>query len=480
MIVKEWAAQSSGGLNLQDMHNVRKRIWWIAVPAVLTALLFQLYWLRQTYRSQQEAFVATATEAFQKAYDLAIIRTTRIIAGESAAGKGRYNFQAHINLDSDTAETQDLAGLTAAASAIQLDTVHLPKGDRNIENDYPYSHFVSTLFASFTNITPDRDSLDKYYRAQLRHKHIDLPFTIFLGSRAVAGANPAPVLVINPTLNNPAKVAGVHFTGLPGYLLRKMGSAILLSGCIVLLIIGCIWTLWRIILRQEKLERMKRDFISHVTHELKTPVAILKATNEALLSFRGMHDPGKTARYLRHSKGELDRLQELIDKVMQVTRLEQGQEQLPLQVAPAGIRALVQEAAGRFSGLPGVHIQLRFDQQQEQLLTDAHAFHTILSNLLDNAIRYNDKPCKEIQVTVRELPGHLSFAVTDNGNGIEKQHFPFLYDKFYRVTAGDRQDTRGYGLGLSHVKALLLQLRGTISVHSAPCKGTTFTFQLPK
>ncbi|GAA0562923.1 sensor histidine kinase [Chitinophaga japonensis] len=460
------------------MHSVRKRIWWIAAPAVLAALLFQLYWLRQTYRSQQEAFVATATEAFQKAYDLAIIRTTRVMAGESAAGKGSYNFQAYINLDSDSSAMQALPGPGADTGTIRLDTAHLPKGDRNIENDHPYAHFVSTLFASFTNITPDRDSLDKYYRAQLREKHIHLPFTLFIGSKAVAGANPAPVLVINPTLNNPAKVAGVHFSGLPGYLLQKMGSAILLSGFIALLITGCIWILWRIILRQEKLERMKRDFISHVTHELKTPVAILKATNEALLTFRGMHDAGKTERYLRHSGGELERLQELIDKVMQVSRLEQ--QHLPLQVAPAGIRALVEEAAGRFSQLPDVQITLRFELQQEQLLTDAHTFHTILANLLDNAARYNDKPRKEIQVTVRELPAHISFAVTDNGNGIEKQHFPFLYDKFYRVTTGDRQDTRGYGLGLSHVKALLQQLQGSISVHSTPGKGTTFTFQLPK
>lgn len=471
------------------MGKVRKRIWWIAIPALLAVLLFQLYWLRQTYQSQQEAFVATATDAFLNVYDNAIIVTAKIKSGGRHKDK-KYTIQAMIDVDKSSKEERDAAGPRAfinydstterPKSGIPED-IHLDTSIANTNMSFdtmsPLAHFVSTVFSSFTDVIPDVDTLNKYYRRELDKKHITLPFRILIGKEIDTSIS-RPTLMIYPGMNNPKKTIGVQFSGLNTYLLKKMGSAIILSVFIAFLIIGCIWTLWRIIVRQEKLESMKREFISHVTHELKTPVSILKATNEALLTFRGINDPDKTERYLRHSKVELDKLQDLIDKIMQVTREEQ--EQHPLSVVPADIKALVNDTVIRFSHLPGVSIRQQYDIKSGRFQTDMTAFNTILSNLLDNAVKYNDKPQKELLVSVRELTGYYSFAVKDNGNGIEKQHFPFLFDKFYRIVQGDRHDTKGYGLGLSHVKALLHQLNGSISVSSNPGNGTTFIFQLPK
>lgn len=473
------------------MGKVRKRIWWIATPALLAALLFQSYWLRQTYQSQQEAFIATATEAFHNAYDNSIIITARLKAGEELDTNKKATVKATIDIDGTNslpaADTQTRAVISYDSSAqrqsdtnseqIHLDTSMMDT-DLSLGKGSPLAHFVSTIFSSFTDVVPDIDTLNKYYRKELGKKHISLPFSISTSGKGIDTIVNRPTLLIHPGLNNPKKVIGVQFSGLPAYLLKKMSSAIILSIFIALLITGCIWTLWRIILRQEKLENMKREFISHVTHELKTPVSILQATNEALLTFRGMDDPDKTERYLRHSKAELDKLQDLIDKIMQVTREEQ--EQHALSLMESNIETLLHDAVNRFSHLPGVNIEEQYEVEDRNIYTDTGAFHTILSNLLDNAVKYNDKPHKEIVVTVRELTGYYSVTVKDNGNGIEKQHFPFLYDKFYRIVQGDRLDIKGYGLGLSHVKALLQQLHGSISVSSIPGTGTTFIFQLPK
>lgn len=489
MIVKETAAGNIRKLNLPNMGKVRKRIWWIATPALLAALLFQSYWLRQTYQSQQEAFVATATEAFHNAYDNTIIITAKLRAGEEAKPQKGYSVKATIDIGDSLNNTLFSPGKRSGAfiqydtsikrseKEIQLDT-SFANTNMSLDNGSQMAHFVSTIFSSFTDVTPDSDTLNKYYRRELDKKKIRLPFRILSGSNDIDTLAGRPTLLIRPGMNNPRKMMAVQFSGLPAYLLRKMSSAIILSIFIALLITGCIWTLWRIILRQEKLENMKREFISHVTHELKTPVSILQATNEVLLKFRGIDDPDKTERYLRHSKTELDKLQDLIDKIMQVTREEQ--EQQPLSAAPADIKTLINDAVNRFSHLPGVSIQQQYELRGGHFLTDAAAFNTILTNLLDNAVKYNDKPQKEIQIIAKELTGHYSFTVKDNGNGIEKQHFPFLYDKFYRVVQGDRHDIKGYGLGLSHVKALLQQLQGSISISSVPGNGTTFIFQLPK
>lgn len=475
------------------MGKVRKRIWWIATPALLAALLFQSYWLRQTYQSQQEAFTATATEAFHNAYDNSIIITARLKAGSESDINKKASVMATIDIDATSSsqppvsDTQTRAVISYDSSVqrqpdtiseqIHLDTSML-NADISLGKGSPMAHFVSMIFSSFTDVIPDIDTLNKYYRKELEKKNISLPFRISTSGKDIDTIVNRPTLLIHPGLNNPKKMIGVQFSGLPSYLLKKMSSAIILSIFIALLITGCIWTLWRIILRQEKLENMKREFISHVTHELKTPVSILQATNEALLTFRGMDDPDKTERYLRHSKAELDKLQDLIDKIMQVTREEQ--EQHALSLTESRIKMLLHDTVNRFSHLPGVTIQEQYEVEDTNIFTDIAAFHTILSNLLDNAVKYNDKPQKEIVITVKELTGYYSFTVKDNGNGIEKQHFPFLYDKFYRIVQGDRLDIKGYGLGLSHVKALLQQLHGSISVSSIPGNGTTFIFQIPK
>lgn len=469
------------------MGKVSRRIWWIATPALLAALLFQLFWLRQTYHAQQEAFIATATEAFHNAYDNAIIITTRLRAGDNPAEKSRYAVKTTIDLDGDDVENLLAAGsgnlrssdtLTASDHAalvrrnIRLDT------STTVEDSSALAHFVSNIFSSFTDVVPLEDTLKTYYRAELDKRGIPLIFNLLLETNKIDTVNNRPHILIRPGMKSQERIAGVQFSGLSGYLLKKMASAIILSVFIVFLIIGCIWILWRIIIRQEKLDSMKREFISHVTHELKTPVSILQATNEALLSFQGMQDAEKTARYLRHSRAELNRLQDLIEKIMQVSREEQ--EHQPLQITATDIGTLIDETVNRFAHLPQVVIRQEQEIVISQLHTDPSAFTTILTNLIDNAVKYNDKPSREVLVIAKEYPGYYSVSVKDNGNGIEKQHFPYLYDKFYRVVQGDRHDIKGYGLGLSHVKALLQQLNGSISISSSPGNGSTFTFQLPK
>lgn len=472
------------------MGKIRKRIWWIAAPALLAALLFQLYWLRQTYRSQQEAFIATVTEAFHNAYDKSIIITAKLRTSDGGAIQKPYAIQASIGINDlpDSAsppkdvKTRVLTELDTSSVHTPIKTLQIDTSGANthlsLDKASPLSHFVSTIFSSFTDITPNKDTLQKYYRQELDSKQIPLSFQLLSGSNEIDTIKNRPTVLVYPGMNNPSKIVGIQFIRLPAYLLKKMSSAIILSIFVAVLITGCIWTLWRIILRQEKLENMKREFISHVTHELKTPVSILQATNEALLTFRGLNDPDKTERYLRHSKTELDKLQDLIDKIMQITREEQ--EQQPLSVSEEDITILVADAVNRFSHLPELTIEQQFDIQNKHFKTDRSAFNIILTNLLDNAIKYNEKPQKTVLINVKEQGRHYSFVVKDNGNGIEKRHLPFLFDKFYRVVQGDRHDIKGYGLGLSHVKALLQLLQGSISVSSIPGNGTIFTFQLPK
>lgn len=462
-----------------------KRIGQLAVPAATVALLFQLYWLRQTWLTARQSFRSTATECLQKAYDAAMMSNLGHI-GRTNDSLQQMNISSSINfeeLEDDENETVEQAAkrdsmINTLAARLHLDTgkshsIPVP----NVEYAQ-MSNILSRMFSSFGLQLVHIDSLRHEYRLLLHEKNIDLPFRLYTDTTLTAVKSNPRLLLIHPALNTQTNTIGVLFSGETIYLLQQIFPAIIVSFFIGLLIVGCIWTLWRIIVKQKKLEQMKQDFISHVTHELKTPVAVLQATNEALLNFGGSNSPEMTTRYLHLNKTELDKLQGLIDQIMTITRLEQQLHQRQTTAMPLeeSLNGIIQ----RFAYQDSVQIHIDNRSGHNSIETDKQAFEIIFSNLLDNAIKYNNKPQKLITLTIKDNRDRIFITVTDNGEGISNSHLPFIFDKFYRVTSGDTQDTKGHGLGLSHVKALAQQLQATVEVNSTPGTGTTFTLQFPR
>lgn len=471
-------------LYLPAMRLSVKRIGQLAVPAAAVALLFQLYWLRQTYISEKKSFRNTARECLQQAYQASLMSYMGQAIKPSGDNSNKMDIQSSINFE-DLDDDNETVEESARRDSILLKfaaKAHLDTGKRlsvpvaNVEYEQ-LSGFLSRMFSSLGMSLINTDTLKYQYAYLLKEKNITIPFQLYQDSALLKVKNDPRLLTIHPALNNETNTIGAIFAGETGYLLQKISPAIIVSFFIVLLVIGCIWTLWRIVIRQKKLEQMKQDFISHVTHELKTPVAVLQATNEALLTFGGINNPDMTERYLRLNKTELDKLQGLIDHIMKVTRQEQQSTTLQTQVL--SLPECLHEIMQRFTPLEHVSITLNNQSARQQIETDKQAFEIIFSNLLDNAIKYNNKNEKIITLTVKDNRENIIITVTDNGDGIEKQHLPFIFDKFYRITNGDMQDTKGYGLGLSHVHALVQHLRAKITVNSIPGAGTTFTLQFP-
>ncbi|MFY0254996.1 sensor histidine kinase [Chitinophaga sp. 30R24] len=461
-----------------------KRLGQLAIPASAAALLFQLYWLRQTYVTEQQRFHTTVTESLQQAYDATMAKTLGIGMQVQMPDKVTYMMPS-IRLADMQENKHETAVKSEARDSLLRKLAAIGDKDSNkqarltIPNiEYPkLERLMLSMLSSFGVQMVNMDTLRQIYRHQLQLQNIALPFTLYHDSALISVQDNPHLLLIHPAMNEHTNTIGVIFQHEVPFLLRKILPAIIVSLFIALLITGCIWILWRTIIRQQKLEQMKQDFISHVTHELKTPVAILQATNEALLTFGGVQNADMTARYLRLNKQELDKLQGLIEQIMNITRYEQ--QVADLHIEPLPVAQSLQHIIARFSYQEAVNITLDNQSLQPTIKTDKQAFEIIFSNLLDNAIKYNDKATKEIQVTVKDSKSGMLFTVTDNGDGIAKSHLPFIFDKFYRVTNGDTQNTNGYGLGLSHVKALTNRLGASISVTSIPGAGTTFTLLFP-
>jgi len=234
----------------------------------------------------------------------------------------------------------------------------------------------------------------------------------------------------------------------------------------------------RYILRQIELVGAKTSFVSNVTHELKTPIAVIKLAVETieLGRFRGDAERDK---YLRTITRESDRLAQLVDNILDFSRLEAGQR--TLHRSPLDVRDVVHGAMDGFRLRledAGFHYEVDLPESVPMVLGDGRALQHCLLNLLDNAVKYS-RDRKDLKVAVASQNGQVSLSVSDKGIGIPPEEKERIFEKFARVETGLVHDVKGAGLGLSLVDMLVRAHHGRVEVTSTPGEGSTFTILLP-
>ena len=228
-----------------------------------------------------------------------------------------------------------------------------------------------------------------------------------------------------------------------------------------------------------RLETIRRDFVANVSHELRTPVAAVRSAAETL---RGAldRDPAAAARFAEIIERNAERLQRLVADLLDLSRIESREYRPNLEsvdVAPVvhHVLGLHRERAEARQ----LRIETDLPADLPAARADRRAIEQVLSNLVDNAVKYCP-PGATVTVRAAVEGDRLRIAVADTGPGIEPQHLPRLFERFYRVDAGRSRDLGGTGLGLSIVKHLVEAMNGTVGVDSAPGKGSTFHFSLPR
>jgi two-component system phosphate regulon sensor histidine kinase PhoR len=226
-----------------------------------------------------------------------------------------------------------------------------------------------------------------------------------------------------------------------------------------------------------RLERMRREFVANASHELRTPLAAIRGFAETLLNSSDL-EAGSVRQYLevidRHSK----RLGNLVDDLLELSRIESGKTQLEMEVVD--VAALAQRIAR--------DNQSRATDKDLDLTTSAHgpieawanatAVEQVITNLLDNAIKYTD-PGGVLELEVESEPDQVRVRLRDSGIGIPESDLGRIFERFYRVDKARSRELGGTGLGLAIVKHLLQIMGGDIHVTSEVGKGTEFTFTLP-
>jgi two-component system phosphate regulon sensor histidine kinase PhoR len=228
-----------------------------------------------------------------------------------------------------------------------------------------------------------------------------------------------------------------------------------------------------------RLETVRRDFVANVSHELRTPVASVRSAAETL-RMAIEHDPKAATQFIDIIERNGRRLGELINDLLDLSRIEAKEYRLKLE--NTDLRQLCEKTMAPFADRAlsrNMRLAVEIPDGFPAVVVDQSAFDRILTNLVDNALKY----CPDgegVWVGAREVGKKIQVVVSDSGPGIDAKHLPRLFERFYRVDNGRSRDMGGTGLGLSIVKHLVEAMGGEVSVESLPGKGSTFAFTLSR
>lgn len=508
------------------MEQRIKIIWMLSLAAMLLIIAGQGYWLWNQYRYKNEE---CADDMYRRVMDaVAVNDSIRRTMPRKTFGASSVSLNTSISLsyrdqkDSlnpagrqeyrqvvkvGTVDTDEL--LKASISDLMPDTVRLSRTGKDsigVRTDRLNMQFVDSLVLSnedgYSGGVDIVRVLDQYklqvdvpftlqrFDSILQVRLDGMPFTtqlthvrdtLYRCKEKVThrGTSLFPVLQVDYPYN-PMKFEQVRVQVqiLPHALLLRMGWQLLGSLLLILLLAFCLLFQIKTILRQRRIDEMRKNFVNTMIHELKRPVQTLK-TCVAFLSHRELcADPQAMEEVIHDSRAGLDNLSAYLQKLRDMTRADDGQAQLTvttfrLRETVDNLVLLQQSATDK---------QTSFEVRIDPSLTvraDRLHFSNIISDLLENAVKYSGDAV-HIVIEAVVTDARLTLSVADNGIGIPLAEQARVFDKFYRSASLPDPAVPGIGLGLSYVKLLTEAHRGTVTLRSRPGQGTTVTVCIPQ
>lgn len=457
------------------------------IAAILVIAAFQVYWIMLKVEEENRILRFRTNMIFRESvFDL---QSSKLKIDSSI----RYRY----GLPPDIARFTEIVRNRLNDSSISFPsqptrnsiiTVEKPASAISDEAELRRSYKAGGRFYEFLiGIDSLQDSLRvldirKTYTTNLTRENIDVPYTIIRTEEADLNRNTPK----RPEWNK-ATIGFTHpisyqveLGNTSRYIFGKVLPQIIFSIFLIGLTITAFWVLYRNLRAQRRLTDIKNDFISNITHELKTPISTVSVAIEAIKNFNVMQQPERTTEYLDIAGNELNRLSMLVDKVLKLSMFEK--QQTELQYQRFDVNQLVSEVIASM-GLQFEKVKARVEQQSfgNSFIINADHLHisSVLYNLLDNALKYSrEKPVVEVQVTAKD-DMWVEVSIKDNGIGIPAAYKAKIFEKFFRVPTENQHNIKGYGLGLSYVAHIVNQHHGTITLHSEPGKGSEFIIKLP-
>lgn len=270
-----------------------------------------------------------------------------------------------------------------------------------------------------------------------------------------------------------------HVVGYNAYLIRQILPQMLFGLLLLLVTGGAFLFSYRSLRQQVQLAAIKDDFISNMSHELKTPLATMKVAVEAMQQMDPVAKKDTLKDYLAMASQELSRLDLLMNKVMNSILPENAVQ--PLHFEPVNLVNVIKDTLITATlNLEQHHANVQFHPVTEEVLVNGESIHLqgIFYNLIDNSLKYG-KENPEIVIELYQSPAAVIVTFSDNGTGIPDDFLDKIFDKFMRVPSGNRHNVKGYGLGLHYVWQVMQQHKGSVRAENLPTGGCRFTLTFP-
>ncbi len=258
------------------------------------------------------------------------------------------------------------------------------------------------------------------------------------------------------------------------YVLSRMWLMLLSSVAMVITVSACMVFILKSLFKEKRLAVIKNDFISNITHEFKTPIATVTVAIEALSNPEIRNNDDKHSRYLLHAKNEIERLNLLVDKVLNIAIYQNGDSFLHKEDFNFNecIRELIK--VHEITAAKNTTISYESDSKTTSIKADKIQFQHAINNIIDNAVKYSNDAAN-IKITALKRNDFLVIEIEDNGIGIAEKDIDVVFEKFYRVGTGNNHPVKGFGLGLNYVKQIMKLHNGWYRMESKLGVGTKIT-----
>jgi two-component system phosphate regulon sensor histidine kinase PhoR len=265
---------------------------------------------------------------------------------------------------------------------------------------------------------------------------------------------------------------GVRFPTQETYLAGTVNGAVWSSLLVLVAVCFFAYALF-VILRQKHLSEVQRNFVNNMTHELQTPISTIRIASDVLNTEVILNQPERYKRYVSIVREEITRLQSQVEMVLTMAKAESNH--LKLHQERVDVHVLIESVLNRYEGI----VECQFDATEHFIQADAFHFRNMISNLVDNAVKYSQNSPQVLVKTFNKRRG-LVIVVADKGVGIAPEYQKKIFNKFFRVPAGDVHDVKGSGIGLSYVKQIILTHRWHLNLESKVGIGSKFIITIPQ
>lgn len=495
----------------------KSTIWLLtAVMAIaMIGLLFlQIMYMENMIKMRNEQFSEIVTRSMYSVTTMLEQNETKYYLDQDLQEAGEmYNFDGGSFGDDLTSTTDVIQDSAKVANDVSIpNKANLPiLKDLNdsyqtkqeiLKGQYLYqkgllNEVILTILSQSSNrpITERADSITVrgYLQSELENNGLKLPFEFAVVSRATGvvyqskGYSPedmgevyTQVLFPNDPVNK-HNYLNVFFPTKKSYIFSTVKFIIPTFMFSIVLLIIFIFTII-VAFRQKKLNEIKNDFINNMTHEFKTPISSISIAAQMLSDDSVRKSPSMLKHVSTVINDETKRLRFQVEKVLQMSMFDRKNATMRLEEVDAD--GLIDSVINTFKlkvEKYGGKIEAVLESEDPIINVDKMHFTNVIFNLLDNAIKYRkeDVPLQLSVTTSNPDETHLQIVVQDNGIGIKREDLKKIFEKFYRVSTGNRHDVKGFGLGLAYVHKMVTLFGGTIKAESEFNKGTKFIIILP-